>query len=193
MLPFLLVGGAVLAQETDLDPNRVFTTELHWERVAGAPHGEKVAHGTLVILYLDGTYAEVTASFIKTGGKVPISLNLNSGFIVRLGTWSRTEDDVLIRTVSREVVREKIIRKESCQTTANGQVCSPVLEAPLPGPLMTNTCRLEHPPTTHIADAIVCTGLTVFHPQHAIDLSDFPSIVRQIVEKQKSEPKSSLR
>jgi hypothetical protein len=54
-----------------------------------------------------------------------------------------------------------------------------------------NTCRLEHPSTTHIANAIVCTGLTVFHPQHAIELSDFPSIVRQIVAKQKSEAKIS--
>jgi hypothetical protein len=195
MLTFLLVGGAALAQERDLDPNRVFTTELHWERVSGAPHSEKLryAYGTLVILYLEGTYAEVTASFIKTGGKVPVGLNLNEGYIVRLGTWSRTEDDVLIRTVSREVVREKIIRKESCQTTANGQVCTPVPEPPLPGPLVSNTCRLEHPSTTHTADAIVCSGLTVFHPQHAMDLSDFPSIVRRLVKKQKSEPNGSSR
>ncbi len=187
---FLLLWGAASAQVTDLDPNRVFTTELHWERVAGAPHSEKLryADGTLIILYLDGTYAEVTASFIKSGGKSPVGLNLNEGFIVRLGTWSRTEDDVLIRTVSREVLREKMIQKVSCQTTVNGRVCSPVPEAPLPGPLVANTCRLEHPSMTHIADAIVCTGLTVFHPKRAIDLSDFPSIVRQLVEKQKGEP-----
>jgi hypothetical protein len=193
MLSFLVMCGAAPAQETDLDPNRVFTTELHWEKAAGAPHSEKLryAYGTLLILYLEGTYAEVTASFIKTGGKVPVGLNLNEGFIVRLGTWSRTEDDVLIRIVSREVVREKIIRTESCQTTANGRVCSPVPEAPLPGPLVANTCRLEHPSATHIADAIVCTGLTVFHPQHPIGLSKFPAIVRQIVEKQKSEPEAS--
>jgi hypothetical protein len=64
MLTFLLVAGAASAQETELDPNRVFATELHWERVAGAPHSEKLRHadGTLVILYLDGTYAQVTAS-----------------------------------------------------------------------------------------------------------------------------------
>ena len=195
MLTFLLVSGVALAQETDLDPNRVFTTELHWERVSGAPRGEKrrYAPGKLVILYLDGTYAEVTASFIKTGGKVPVGLNLNEGFIVRLGSWSRTEDDALIRTVSREILREKLIRKESCQTTANGQVCTPVPDPPLPGPLVSNTCRLEHPSTTHIADAIVCTGLTVFHPQRAIDLSDFPAIVRRLVEKQKSDAKASPR
>src|SRR5882757_1960725 len=94
MLTFFLMCGAAFAQETDLDPNRVFITELHWERVAGALHGEKLRHadGTLVILYLDGTYAEVRASFIKTGGKVPVGLNLNEGFIVRLGTWSRRCD-----------------------------------------------------------------------------------------------------
>jgi len=187
VLGLLLVGDAV-AQETDVDPNRVFTTDLRWERVAGAPHSKKLryAYGTLIILYLDGVYAEVSASFIKTNSKLPVGLNLNEGYIVRLGTWSRTEDDVLIRTQSREVVREKMIRKETCQTTTNGKVCSPVPEAALPGPLMTNTCRLERPSPTHIADAIVCTGLTVFHPQHAIDLSDFPSIIRHLVEVQKS-------
>jgi hypothetical protein len=180
-------------QETDLDPNRVFTTDLHWARVAGAPHSEKLryADGTLIILHLDGVYAEVTASFIKTNSKLPVGLNLNEGFIVRLGTWSRTEDDVLIHTQSREVVREKIVRKESCQTTKNGQVCSPVPEAVLPGPLMTNTCRLEHPSPTRIADVIVCTGLTVFHPQHAIDLNDFPSIVHHLVQAQKATPEPS--
>jgi hypothetical protein len=195
MLTFFLMCGAASAQETDLDPNRVFTTELHWERVAGAPHGEKLryADGTLVILYLDGTYAEVRASFIKTGGKVPVGLNLNEGFIVRLGTWSRTEDEVLIRTVSREVVRERMIPTESCKTGASGKICTPVPEPPLPGPLVSNTCRLEHPSTTRIADAIVCRGLTVFHPEHAINLSDFPSIVRQVVAKQKGEAKSSAQ
>jgi hypothetical protein len=143
-------------------------------------------------LYLEGTYAEVTAAFIKTGGKVPVGLNLNEGFIVRLGTWSRTEDEVLIRTVSREVVRDKIVPKERCQTAIR-QVCTPVPEPSLPGPLVANTCRLERPSTTHIADAIVCTGLTVFHPQHPIDLSDFPAIVRQTIEKQKSDAKASPR
>jgi hypothetical protein len=148
-------------------------------------HSEK-AYGTLVILYLDGVYAEVSASFIKTNSKLPVGLNLNDGFVIRLGTWSRTEDDVLIHTQSREVVREKMIRKEACQTTTNGQVCSPAPEAVLSGPLMTNTCRLEHSSSTHIADAIVCSGLTVFHPQHAIDLSNFPSIIHHLVEAQKS-------
>jgi hypothetical protein len=188
----LLLRGA-LAQETGVDPNRVFTSDLRWERVVGAPHGDKLryANGTLVILYLDGVYAEVTASFIKTNSKLPVGLNLNEGYSVRLGTWSRTEDDVLLRIQSREVVRQTIIQKATCQTTADGPVCSPVPEAALPGPLTTNTCRLERPSSTHIADAIVCTGLTMFHPQHAIDLSNFPLIVRRLVEAQKSEPRAS--
>ena len=188
----LLVRGA-FAQETDVDPNRVFTSDLHWDRLVGAPHGEKLryANGTLVILYLDGVYAEVAASFIKTNSKRPVGLNLNEGYSIRLGTWSRTEDDVLVRIQSREVVRQTIIQKATCQTTADGPVCSPVPEAALPGPLTTNTCRLERPSPTHIADAIVCTGLTVFHPQHAIDLSNFPSIVHRLVEAQKSGPRPS--
>ncbi len=183
----LLLRGA-LAQEMGVDPNRVFASDLRWERVVGAPHSEKLryANGTLVILYLDGVYAEVTASFIKTNSKLPVGLNLNEGYSVRLGTWSRTEDDVLVRIQSREVVRQTIIQKATCQTTADGPVCSPVPEAALPGPLTTNTCRLERPSPTHIADAIVCTGLTVYHPQHAIDLSNFPSIVHRLVEAQKS-------
>jgi hypothetical protein len=189
VLALFLVRSA-LCQETDVDPDRVFTTDLRWERVAGALHSEKLryAHGTLVILYLDGVYAELKASFIKTSGKSPFGLNLNDGYIVRLGTWSRTDDEVLIRTQSREVIREEIVQK-----TPTGQVNSPVPKGALPGPLTANTCRLEHPSTTHIADAIVCTGLTVFHPHHAINLSDFPSIVRRIVERQNSEAKPSTR
>ena len=156
------------AQETHVDPNRVFTTDLRWEK-AGTPHGDglRSAHGTLVILYLNGVYAEVAASFNKTNGKAPVGLNLKNGYVIRLGTWSRTEDDILIRTQSREVDRDKS-----------------------PGPLTTNTCRLEHPSSTHIADAIVCTGLTVFHSQHAIDLNDFPSMVHYLVKAQESEIKS---
>jgi hypothetical protein len=194
-LKLLVVCGAACAQETDLDPNRVFTTELRWERVAGAPHNEKLryAGGTLVILYREGVYAEVAASFIKNGRKNSVGLNLNEGFIVHLGTWSRTEDEVLIRILSREVVREKQIRRESCQDTPRGRVCSPTPEAPLPGLLLTNTCRLEHPSMTHVADAIVCSGLTVFHSRRSIDLSDLPSMVRQLVERQKNEPGSSTR
>ena len=117
-----------------------------WERVVGAPHSEKLryANGTLVILYLDGVYAEVTASFIKTNSKLPVGLNLNEGYSVRLGTWSRTEDDVLIRIQSREVVRQTDHpERQLARRLTDGTVCSPVPEAALPGPLTTNTCRLE--------------------------------------------------
>jgi len=64
LFSFLACGGAC-AQELDADSDRVFVTPLKWERVAGAPHNEKLryADGTLAILYLEGVYAEVTASF----------------------------------------------------------------------------------------------------------------------------------
>lgn len=191
----LLVCGTTAAQETDLDPNRIFTTDLHWDRVVGAPRSETLrqADGTLMILYREGLYAEVTASFTKNGNKVPIDLNLNQAFVVHLGTWNRTEDDTLIHIQSREVMRYKITQNEVCRTAENGTACSPTPELTLPGPVLRNTCRLERPSSTHIADAIVCTGLTVFHSHRAMDLAEFPSIVRGLVQKQKSETKPAIK
>ncbi|RSL16464.1 hypothetical protein EDE15_1980 [Edaphobacter aggregans] len=188
----LILAGRIAAQELDPDPNRVFVTPLKWERVAGAPRDVKSADGTLTILYLEGVYAEVKASFIKSGGKQPIGLNLNEGFVLRLGTWSRTEDDILIRVQSREVVREKQLLKLICKSGGDSS-CKPVPEGPLPGPLTTNTCRLERPSPTHIADTIVCSGLVVDHASKAIDLSDLPAIVRQVVAAQKKESSAGGR
>ena len=176
-------------QQLDPDPNRIFTTPLEWERINGAPRSDKtrVAEGTLVILYLEGVYAEISASFVRTERDQPIDLNLKDGFIVRLGAWSRTDDDQLIRTESREVIRDKQLRMESCNKVGGKQICSPLQEKPLPVPVSYRTCRLEHPSSIHIADAIVCTGgLNVFHSQSQIRLSDFPDIVRQLV-KQRTE------
>ena len=155
----LLACGAACAQELDADSERVFVTPLKWERVAGAPRNEKLryADGTLVILYLEGVYAEVTASFIKMNEKQPLGLNLNEGFIIRLGKWSRTDDESLIRIESREVVREKQVRMLSCKDSS-GRVCAPAPETPLPGPLISHTCRLERQSLTHIAGTIVCNG-----------------------------------
>lgn len=183
----LLVCGGACAQELDADSDRVFVTPLKWERVAGAPHNEKLryADGTLAILYLEGVYAEVTASFIKTNEKQPVGLNLNEAFIIRLGKWSRTDDESLIRIESREVFREKQVRMLSCKEDSSGRVCAPAPETPLPGPLISHTCRLERQSLTHIAGAIVCTGgLIVAHPQKPIRLADFPDIVRRLVAQQ---------
>jgi hypothetical protein len=183
----LLACGSVLAQELDADSDRVFVTPLKWERVAGAPHNEKLryAYGTLVILYLEGVYAEVTASFINTNEKQPVGLNLNEGFVVRLGSWSRTDDDSLIRIESREVVREKMVQKLSCKETSSGRISEPVPPPPLPGPLISHTCRMERQSPTHIADTIVCNGgLVVSHPRKPIHLADFPDIVRRLVAQQ---------
>lgn len=193
MLAKVLFGLACVAlqtvgafgQQLDPDPNRIFTTSLKWERISGAPHSEKerVAEGTLVIFYLEGVYAEVSASFIKTERNQPIGLNLNEGFIVRLGTWSRTDDDQLIRTESREVIRDKLVRVEACNKVGEKQTCAPLPEKHLPGPVSFRTCRLERPSSIHIADAVVCTGgLTVFPSQSQIHLSDFPEIVRRLVK-----------
>jgi len=180
---FLLTINAT-GQQLDPDPNRIFVTPLKWEKIRGAPRSEKVrvAEGTLAIFYLEGIYTEISASFIRTGRDQPVSLNLNEGFIVRLGSWSRTDDDQLIRTESREVLRDKLLRMELCNTVGEKQSCEPLPEKLQPGPVSYRTCRLEHPSSIHIAEAIVCTGgLNVFHSQNQIRLSDFPEIVRQLV------------
>jgi hypothetical protein len=182
----LLACGVACAQELDADSDRVFVSHLKWEKVACAPHNEKLryADGTLVILYLEGVYAEITASFIQTNSKQPVGLNLNEGFIIRLGKWSRTDDESLIRIESREVVREKQVRALSCKENSSGHVCAPATET-LPGPLISHTCRLEQQSLTHIADTIVCNGgLIVAHPQKPIHLADFPDIVRRLVAQQ---------
>jgi hypothetical protein len=195
VVALLSFAHTMFAQELDPDPNRIFVTPLKWERVAGAPHNEKLryAHGTLAIFYLEGVYAEVSASFIRSGGNHPIGLNLNEGFIVRLGTWKRLEDSEMVRVESREVVREKLVRMMDCQMTSSGRVCSPPAEPPLPGPLTTRTCQLERPSSIHIAETVVCRDLVVDHPKKALDLSDFPSIVRQLVSAQKKDDSTSTR
>jgi hypothetical protein len=184
----LLSFVAALAQDPNPDPNRIFVTPLKWERIAGAPRSvkERVAYGTLAILHLEGTYAEISASFIRMDSKHKIGLNLHEGFIVRLGTWSRTDDDQLIRLESREVLRDKQVRMMQCSTNSGKQTCTPEPERPLPGPAITRTCRLEAVSTTHIADAFICSDRTeMMHLREQVNLDNFPQIVRQLAVQQK--------
>ena len=53
------------AQELETDPDRVFITPLRWERVEGVSGAMRQAHGTVVILYREGIYAEVAGSFTR--------------------------------------------------------------------------------------------------------------------------------
>jgi hypothetical protein len=181
------MAQAAYSQKLDPNPDRIFTTPLKWERIAGAPHSERkrVAYGTLALFYLEGVYAEVAASFLRTNEKEPVGLNLNEGFIVRLGTWSRTDDDRLVRIESRDVFRDKPVRKMSCKTVEGKETCTPDPEPPLPGPTVYRTCRLEQPSTVHIADTIVCSkGAMMSHLRSSISLGDFPNIVRRLVAAQ---------
>ncbi len=178
----LLLAATAHAQEPKVDPNRVFTTPLHWSRVVGAPRSEplRVADGSLAILYQDGTYAAVTASFIRSGREQHVGLNLNEGEIVRLGTWTKTDDD-MIRIESREVLREKMVQRVVC--APKGQNCHPVPEAPLPAPTTARTCRLDKPSVEHLSDMIYCNGgagLTLVHPAEPVDLADLPNILAQL-------------
>ncbi len=182
---FTTFRGA-FAQEEPVDPGRVLTTPLQWEKVAGAPRDAKLQHayGTLAIFYLDGAYAEVSASFIRSGAKDPVGLNLNEGFIVRLGSWTRA-DDGIIRMESREVLRAL-----NCKTVAGHRECQPAPEELLPGPSTAHTCRVEGGSASRIASALYCRGLVLMQPASPIDLSDFPSIVEHLLAMQKVEDKS---
>jgi len=186
-----LALGIAHAQELDADPDRVFVSALKWERLAGAPRIEKVRHarGTLVILYREGIYAEVAASFLRKNERLPAGLNLHESFVVRLGNWSRTDDDELIRVESRAVLRNEQRQKVEGEAVTVPGSSSPSAQGPLPGPVTNHTCRLEMPSATHLADTIVCSGgLTVDHPQRPIGLGDFPSLVRRMVASQKIVP-----
>jgi hypothetical protein len=177
-----LLPAAASGQRLQPDPDRIFISPLAWERVGGAPRSakERVASGTLTVFYLEGVYAEVRASFLKANPKGPIGLNLNEGFVVRIGTWSRTDDEQLIRIEAREVMRDKVIRPLRCEAVAGKEACAPE-ETQLPGPMKYSTCRLERPSTIHIAETIVCTGgMVVSHLKAPIDLADFPKIVQSL-------------
>ena len=174
-------------QKLDPDPDRIFVTPLKWERIGGVPRSvkERVAYGKLSIFYLEGVYAEVRGWFIRKSAKQPIGLNLNEGFVIRLGTWSRTDDEQLIRIEARDVFRDKIVGPLKCEVVAGERDCVSVPENPLPGPMKYSTCRLERPSTVHIAETIVCTGgLTVSHLKERMDLADFPEIVRKLVSQE---------
>jgi len=177
----LLAPYAATAQKLTPDPDRIFVTSLKWERVGGAPRSVKtrVADATLAILYVDGTYAEVSASILKTP-KHPLSLDLNSGFILRVGKWSRTDDDQLIRIEQQDVLRDKVVLKLSCKD--GDGACSSSAETPLPGPVVTRTCRLERPSSTHIADGFLCSDKTeMHHLQELIALDDLPQMVESAI------------
>ena len=187
--PFVASSG----QKLNADPDRIFVTQLKWERIDGAPRSvkERVARGTLTIFYLEGVYAQVSALFIRMNRKEPIGLILKDGFVMQLGSWNRTDDDQLIRIEARDVFRGKMIRHDKCETIAGKQICTPKPEDPLSGPVKYFTCRLIRPSMDHIAETIVCTGgLTVSHIQGRIDLADLPELVRSYVAQQgKSEGK----
>ena len=116
VLAVVLFGLSVCAAGEDkvVDPARVFVTPLRWEREARASRNEtlRYSYGSLSVLYLDGTYAQVSAPFTRASGKDPIELDLSEGFVLRLGTWSRVDPSVDCRQpvarISRQAQRHTI-------------------------------------------------------------------------------------
>jgi hypothetical protein len=172
-------GLVTKAQEGMIDPGRVLTTQLDWQRSSDSRSNIREARGSLAILYLDGTYAEVSTSFAKVRGT--IQLDMKHGFSVRLGTWTRA-DEGIIRLESKEVVRDKATQPTACGTN---QDC-----AAEPGPSIAHTCSVEGGTANRVASALYCKGLVLVQPSQPTDLMGLPQIVQQLVAGKKGPTKT---
>ncbi len=152
----LAVAGAA-AQAGPIDPNWVYVTPVKWLH---APKGidERQGFAQVLVLYPEGQFVEVRASLIQMDKTKAVGFSAGDGILLRAGTWSRTDDHV-IRIHSRDTVAdEHDVGVRRCDVT--GKTCDYV-PRPIPGPWMDETCGLEGPPGTHLAQTIRCKRLIV--------------------------------
>jgi len=153
-----------------IDPNWIYTTQIHWQRIAGSPRNEPERWSSTItdVLYPDGKYVEIIAFLYKTGNG-PAMIPGNDGLLIRTGTWARTDEDK-IRIQARDVYEDKVIHPVHCERTAQGEKCPPASDPPLPGPFETVTCALEGKSPTHLAKVIHCPRHLFSAPPVAFDL-----------------------
>jgi hypothetical protein len=153
-----------------IDPNWIYTTPIHWQRIGGAPgsESERCSSATTAVLYPDGKYVEISSNLLRFG-KGPAMIPGNDGLLIRTGTWARTDED-RIRIHAREVMEDKMVRVVHCETTPQGRKCPPLSDPPLPGPFETVTCALEGRSPTHLAKLIHCPKFSYAPPFIDFDL-----------------------
>jgi hypothetical protein len=160
-----------------IDPNWIYTNSLHW---AHAPRGihERSAPANVAVLYPDGQYFEVIAYLIGYDDKIrPINFSAGDGVILRAGTWSRTDED-MIRIHSREVWwDDHVIKHIPRCSDLDRQTCSP--PDPMPGPYDTDTCRLEGRSATHLAAALHCKRLILIPLRLTLDQDELKQYAAQ--------------
>jgi hypothetical protein len=110
--------SAGAAQEQTIDPDWVYVSSLTWKHVNDTvkSQGHQSAFAEIVVLYPDGEYVEVASLLVRANRKNPPAIAPGEGFIIRMGRWTRIDDD-LVRLESKEVLREKVVEKAGSHTS----------------------------------------------------------------------------
>jgi len=149
---FALSCVRACAQVGSIEATWVYSTPVTWERIGnGWRADERYSSTTIVVLYPEGQYLEVSSSLYRIGSE-PVSIPGTEGIVIRTGTWSRT-DDRAIRIQSREVMRDKILRASNC---GKGVACAPPEDK-----VVTENCALEGESKTRLAQVIHCRRISV--------------------------------
>jgi hypothetical protein len=133
---------AGIAQEKTIDPDWVYVSSLTWKHVKDAlkSQGHQGAFAEIVVLYPDGEYAEVGSWLVRANRKSAPAIAPGEGFIIRMGRWTRIDDD-LVRLENREVLREKVVEEAGSHASAPTNY----------------TCKLERMGRDrHLAGTILC-------------------------------------
>jgi hypothetical protein len=158
-----------VGQGVGIDPNRLYVTPLNWHNAPRGIH-EQAARAQLLVLFADGQFAELDSTMMRRDRKSLITFSAGDGNHVRLGTWTRTDDDV-IRIVSREEFRDpETVPRMVCQPPTSGSGCTKV-EEPLPGFETVEMCGMRGHPRDAVADALDCGTRSLSRLKFAIDLA----------------------
>jgi hypothetical protein len=159
--------------DTSVDLNWVYTTPTHWKH---APRGidESWSFANLAILYPEGQYLEISASLLKRDKSQSVAVSNGDGLLLRTGTWSRTEEQV-IRVHSHEVFwSTETVAKYKCDPSRKCEFQEPHAE-----PFTTDTCGLEGHSATHLAAAIHCNRVLLAPAKLNLDLTQLHSLAEE--------------
>lgn len=175
LLSFMPLGMLAIshAQQGPIDPNWVYITPVHWKH---APRGinESWSFADVAILYPEGQYLEISAALIKRDKDKSVGVSNGDGLLLRTGTWSRTDEQV-IRIHSREVFwSTETVSKYKCDQSKN---CK--FEEPHPEPFSMDTCGFEGRSPTHLAQAIRCKRIALTPARLNLDLIQLQTLATE--------------
>ena len=178
----LLGVGAGAQARTPIEGNWVYVSGLSWRPVE-VPLGSEKQRGTpatIAIFYPDGAYVEVVATLLTPGKHMHVRFSASDGLLMRVGTWSRTDDRV-IRIASREVFHDdKIEPRVRCSLTASGKDCVPTRPMPA-GPLVTETCGFVVGDAAHFASEVRCRRYALSPLGIDLSLADLETLAADVM------------